>query len=80
MYKRQVISPTERVKSVADKEDPRFAAARKKADKEDRRRDARDRKVGQADDVDGDDTTEDDEVDEQAKQTFSFNRPTEDDQ
>jgi hypothetical protein len=73
--KRTVIEPTDRVKSVADKEDPRFAAARKKADKEDRRRTARDKRVNQTDGDEGDEA--DDEDAEKPAQGFSFNNTTE---
>jgi large subunit ribosomal protein L4 len=68
-----VIEPTDRVKSVADKEDPRFAAARKKADKEDRRRTARDKKATEDEKATAD---EEDDADK-PKQTFSFNNTTE---
>lgn len=73
---RTVIEPTERVKSVSDKVDPRFAAARNKVDKEDRRRAARGKKAK----VDVDDTTDDvdEEEDpvEETKSGFSFNMTT----
>ena len=74
---RTVIEPTDRVKSVADKENPRFAAARQKADKEERLRAAREKKLA------GDGTDDGDETDDaeaaaapEKKQTFSFNDST----
>jgi large subunit ribosomal protein L4 len=75
--KRTVIEPTDRVKSVADKEDPRFAAARKKADKEDRRRGARDRKVSAAEKGESDDEADAADAEAEKKpQSFSFNDTT----
>lgn len=66
------IEPTERVKSVSDKEDPRFAAAREKADKEDRLRAAQAaRKTGG--EVPEVDAEEDEEADTGPKGGFSFN-------
>ena len=71
---KSVIEPTDRVKSVTDKEDPRFAAARQKADKEDRLRAARDRKAAREA---GEEVDDEDEVEEPAaKESFSFNKTT----
>lgn len=69
------VDPTERVKSVSDKEDPRFAAAREKADKEDRLRAAQAAKKAGADqpavaESDGDEGAEDEP---KPKGGFSFN-------
>ena len=74
------IDPKERVKSVSDKEDPRFAAAREKADKEERLRAAQ-----AARKVDGDTGAtpaepEDDGDEDGPKGSFSFNMTTEKDE
>jgi large subunit ribosomal protein L4 len=70
-----VIEPTDRVKSVADKEDPRFAAARKKADKEDRRRTAQAKKAGTTDKAAEEDA--DEPAEDKPKPSFSFNNTDE---
>ncbi len=74
---RRIVDPKERVKSVADKADPRFEAARQKAEKEERIRaqiESQAQAAGDADDVD--DAVETD-GDDEAKPSgpFSFNVP-----
>lgn len=62
----RIVEPTERVRSVADKVDPRFAAARSRADRQEALR-AR-HKVGGETPVDADDTTDDqDDTTEETK-------------
>lgn len=68
-----IIEATDRVKSKTEKEDPRFAAARQKADREDRLLAARDKKA--AKEASGEEITEEDEPvleKPKKKQTFSF--------
>src|SRR4029079_3859298 len=79
---RTIIEATDRVKSKTDKEDPRFAAARQKADREERLLAARDKKA--AKEAAGEEITEEDEPvleKPKKKQTFSFGNteePTDD--
>ncbi|MEZ5144726.1 MAG: 50S ribosomal protein L4 [Acidimicrobiales bacterium] len=69
------IKATDRVKSVSDKEDPRFAAARDKADKEDRLRAAQAAKKAGTDAPSAaeSDGAEDEETEPKPKGGFSFN-------
>jgi hypothetical protein len=68
-----IIDPMDRVKSAQDKPDPRFEAARQKAERE--AKVYADRAEKADDDADAEDTDEEAEVvDESAeKRTFSFN-------
>jgi len=77
-----IIEATDRVKSKTEKEDPRFAAARQKADREERLLAARDRKAAKdAAGDDGDEPGDDEPVVEKPKkkQTFSFSQTVEPD-
>ncbi len=78
-FTRTVIDPKDRVKSVADKADPRFEAARQKAEKEELVRSQR----GPAEPIeDTDDVVEDDGANEANKSSgpFSFNVPKPEDE
>ncbi len=72
-----IIEPTDRVKSVSDKVDPRFAAARNKVDKEDRLRAARDKKAKAVDEGSEDEETQEEPEEEPTRTGFSFNMTTE---
>jgi large subunit ribosomal protein L4 len=75
------IDAKDRVKSVADKEDPRFAAARDKADKEDRLRAAQAARKADGDaPVDEEPAAEQDTDEEESKGSFSFNMTTQKDE
>jgi len=74
------IDPKDRVKSVSDKEDPRFAAAREKADKEERLRAAQAARKVEGDTGATPAEPEDDGEDDGPKGSFSFNMTTEKDE
>ena len=73
------IDPRDRVKSVSDKEDPRFAAARDKADKEERLRAAHAARKAEGDSAVADAEPAEDADEPAAKGSFSFNMTTEKD-
>ena len=65
----RIIDPTDRVKSVADKTDPRFEAAKQKVDKEERLRELRAKSPKETDDEAGDDEGQ---ASDQKSTGFSF--------
>lgn len=74
------IEAKDRVKSVADKEDPRFAAARDKADKEDRLRAAQAARKADGDAPSEEPAAEEATAESESKGSFSFNMTTQKDE